>query len=344
MTCPVLLIPNGIIRTKLWGSHDAFRFWSVCAALRLSTRIKTSLPIFRVLHILLVLFFTFQAADNQSHDISKHTLVVRHARHIDPYLANREQYFQKLLELALKKTLVDYRLQPVLVEPHSELSSAKHLLHGKFDVLWLNTSVTLEHSLEPIRIPLFKGMIGWRIFLIHKDNVNVFKKLDSLTELRSLYALQGESWPDTEILRINGLPVITSKDFRTLAKMLDRGRGDYYPRSITEAWIENAQYKNFHFQIETSLALVYPAAYYFFVRKEDHSLHNTIEKGLSIAIRDGSFDELFWMQFREDIEKSNLSKRRIFKLTNPLLPKATPLDNEALWFKIEDVKQYREQN
>ena len=57
-----------------------------------------------------------------------------------------------------------------------------------------------------------------------------------------------------------------------------------------------------------------------------------IENGLRIMIKDGSFDAIFYKHNKAAIERANLKNRRIIRLDNHLLPKATPLDEKNLWF------------
>jgi membrane-bound lytic murein transglycosylase MltF len=91
--------------------------------------------------------------------------------------------------------------------------------------------------------------------------------------------------------------------------------------------------------IDPYIALYYPTAVYFFVRKNDQQLHDAIESGLQIAIKDGSFDRLFYQYFGDLITKAKLNKRQIFEINNPFLPKETPLADTRLWFNLKEDLQ-----
>lgn len=292
-----------------------------------------------IIYGLLVTYTSLYCVDVFCEEAKSGRWVVRHAQHVQPYLARRESYFIQLLDLALLKSGSHYERQPVFSEPHSEMRTAKFLQHGVYDVQWLNTSIYLENILEPIRIPLFKGLIGWRVFIIRESDARLFSGIETLDELRILHALQGTTWPDTQILKENRFRIYTSTDFQTLSKMLARGRGDFYPRSIIEAWLELPEYSEYDFIIDQHIALVYPAAYYFFVRKESDELRTAIERGLVASIDDGTFDVLFWKNFKDEIMRSNLHKRHIFILQNPFLPSGTPLENHKLWFQMRDMEK-----
>jgi hypothetical protein len=87
--------------------------------------------------------------------------------------------------------------------------------------------------------------------------------------------------------------------------------------------------------VEKQLLLYYPTAMYYFVKKGNTQLANQIEKGLTIAIADGSFDRLFYAFNQEFIEKSTLHARNIITLSNPHFPALSALDNPRLWFTLK---------
>jgi hypothetical protein len=155
----------------------------------------------------------------------------------------------------------------------------------------------------------------------------------SLEDLSRFSAGQGHDWPDSEILRSNGLPVIGVPNYQSLFSMLALGRFDYFPRSLAEVWAEAEQQRGSGLVVDDSLVLHYPSAVYFFVNRNDVALAAHIERGLELAIADGSFEQLFQAFHGEYIERAQLGKRRILRLSNPLLPPQTPLQRKELWFQ-----------
>ena len=114
--------------------------------------------------------------------------------------------------------------------------------------------------------------------------------------------------------------------------MLALGRVDYFPRGATEVHSEIAQFPDHGLAVEQSLVLHYPSAYYFFVARDNDELAEVIEKGLNVAIANGSFDQVFNTYFGEKIEAFDLNNRTVLRLENPLLPPKTPLERAELWF------------
>lgn len=262
-------------------------------------------------------------------------LFVKHASTHYKYFKHRESYFIKLLTLALDRSGVSYKLEAVNLTPLTENRSIHYVQSGRYSIHWLNTSEQLEDKLLPIRIPLFKGLIGWRLLLIRESDVDLFKQVETVEELRKFKILQGDDWPDTPILEKNGFNVVTSSDFATLSRMLGRGRGDIFPRSITEVWEELDYYTDLNVTVEQNLVLHYPAAYYFFVDKSNVALKDAVEKGLNMAVSDGSFDKLFMEYFGDVVERAKLSERKVISLPNPYMSDKTPLERKELWIHVK---------
>lgn len=161
-------------------------------------------------------------------------------------------------------------------------------------VLWTISNKAREKILHPIRIPLFKGLLGYRALVIRKQDQARFARVNSLAQLAQYTAGQGADWPDTPILRINELPVVVGTSHENLYKMLVAHRFDYFPRGITETREEEALI-NFHdLMVEPHLILYYPTVMYFFVSKTNSALAERIEKGLSLLIERGDYDKLFY--------------------------------------------------
>jgi hypothetical protein len=237
----------------------------------------------------------------------------------------------KLLDLALRKSGIDYTLQAASM-PMLQGRALKQLAAGvDVNVAWSMTSNAREAELTPIRIPIDKGLLGWRIFLIDQKNAAKFARVKTLADLQSFEAGQGHDWPDTEILRANGLKVQGYPVFDSLFTMLQHGRFDYFPRSIMEIWGEQKAHPGMNLVVEQTVILQYPTAYYFFVNPKDTALAATIEKGLRVAIKDGSFDTLFNQTYGDVVERTRLQSRKRLQLSNPLLPAKTPLNQKELW-------------
>lgn len=201
---------------------------------------------------------------------------------------------------------------------------------GNIDVYWSMTSKEREQQLLPVRIPLDKGLNGYRILFISPqlDSADDLSRF-SAHRLKRLKLVQGHDWPDTQLLRQNGFEVLTSQHPAQLFEMLEKGRVDAFPRSVIEVFREQQLHPNL--RIEPNVVLVYPTAVYFFVRKDNEALAKRLETGLRLLMQSGEFDRLFWQRYGESITQAKLSERRQIRLLNPDLPTRTPLNDSSLW-------------
>lgn len=265
------------------------------------------------------------------------SLSITHIRPYDDQDA-RNAYFIDVLKLALAKTEPLYgkfELQTSKIKMN-QARALKNLETNKgIDVVWTMTSIERENLLQPIRIPLLKGLLGYRIFIIRKGTQKSFSSVESVAQLKVLKAGQGADWPDTRILKANGLNVIEASEYPILFTMLARKRFDYFPRGVNEPWAEIKAHTNKGLEVEKNIILQYPAPIYFFVHKDNLLLAERIETGLRMAIEDGSFDLIFRNHpaNKAIFKLADIPNRRIFKLDNPFLPSQTPIDDKVLWYQ-----------
>lgn len=244
----------------------------------------------------------------------------------------RSRYILAQLQLALDKVNSPLRLTPTPMPMEQErallnLQKGEHL-----DVVWSMTSEAREQRLLPVRIPLDKGLFGWRIALLPAGQGDRLRQVYRLADLRRFSAGQGHDWPDTHILRSHGLPVQVSASYASLFHMLKAGRFDYFPRALIEIWDELEQPRSQGLEVDRHVLLRYPTALYFFFSPQRPELAETVRLGLERALADGDFDRLFNAHFAAPLARAQLHRRRIIDLHNPLLPAATPLARTELWF------------
>lgn len=210
---------------------------------------------------------------------------------------------------------------------------------GDIDVAWAGTQRDYEERLRPIRVPIFKGMLGHRIFIIRQGDQPRFNQVQNLDDLRQILGGQGRFWGDTKILQHSDLNIITTSKYENLFPMLEGGRFDYFPRAVHEPWSEVQSRPELKLTIEKRILLVYPLPMYFFVGKNDEGLAQAIEQGLRNSITDGSFDEFFFNRpiIKNALEQANLAERLVLRIPNPSLSPQTPLDEKQLWLDSSDL-------
>jgi hypothetical protein len=251
-----------------------------------------------------------------------------------------KEYKYQLLELILGKTKATdgpFRIDVLKAEMIAQSRVLDLIDRGTITVIATMTSKEREKKLRPIRIPIFKNLFGYRIFIINRRDQEKFARIQTEEQLQKLWAGLGHDWPDLKILKANGFNVVGSSSYRGLFSMLQEGRFDYFPRAVQEPWREVEEEKTRDLIVEPTLLIHYHAPVYFFVSNRNLKLYERIERGFQMAIQDGSFEKLFnthWY-IQDTLKLAKIRQRRIFRLNNPLLPPETPLDRKAFWYVPE---------
>lgn len=251
------------------------------------------------------------------------------------YPDKKSIYFEQLLKLILEKTAAEfgpYQLEPVAIEMAQERTSMMLEKNEFIDITWRMTSLQLEQKLQAVYLPLLKGVMGYRIFIIRRGEQPSFDNVKTLEQLKHMTAGQGYNWADSQILKHNGFNLVEGYDIYLL-NMLARKRFDYYPRALHEPWLEIADKEQF--QIEQNLLLKYPSPIYFFVNKQNQTLAKRLSTGLKTLVDSGEF-ELFFQNHpmtQDILQRSRLNQRRVFELSNPVISAETTnlLNDTRLW-------------
>lgn len=250
--------------------------------------------------------------------------------------SNPEAYVVELLQLAIDHLPGQYQLQSSR-EPMSQSRAQYALEHADphLQVMWAMTTREREASLLPIRIPIYKGLIGWRVNLLRATDAQRLSQVNTLNDLKPILFGQRHDWPDTPLLRANGLQVVTSPSYDSLFNMLAAKRFDAFPREVVTAWQEQARAvaNGQALVVDEHVVLHYPTALYFFTSRQRPELAEDIRLGLEAAIADGSFAALFEHHHGATLRQARLAERRVIELHNPDLPSATPFDRAELWYQ-----------
>ncbi len=286
-----------------------------------------------LLRMLIVLF-----ALTASAELYAEKLIIRYPRP-ESLIDVRHIYRIELLKLAMDKTKSVYG-DFEIVYTTAEMSQSRALAelenNGAVDVVALPSNLEREKKFLPVRIPIMKGILGYRLFIINKNQREKFRKIKTFADLKKLKAGAGHDWADVPILENNGITVEKGGKYEGLFYMLAAGRFDYFPRGVNEAGkeIEDRKDKLPDLMVEETLALYYPFPVYFFLNEHNREVAKRIETGLKYAIKDGSFENLFNKYFKSYLVAADLKNRKIFRLKNPFLPAQTPLKNRSLWYDI----------
>jgi len=244
-----------------------------------------------------------------------------------------------MLRLALEET--KSKFGPYTLKPSIPMSEARQELElaagsGNITVLARGASTDYEQALFPVKIPTEKGLLGYRVFLIRKQEQWRLGKVKTLPELRTFTIGQGLGWKDVDILRANGFTVTTGSSYEGLFDMLASNRFDLFSRSVIEVLDEYRQRKGKikDLALERTILLYYPHPRFFWFTKSaaGRKLAARVEAGMKMSFRDGSYDRVFFRHYRHLIRDLDLKHRKLFILEDPFSPPDLPFSVKEYWF------------
>lgn len=204
----------------------------------------------------------------------------------------------------------------------------------EIDIVFGYATQEREDKYTAIPIPILKGLNGWRVSLVHKDNIDLFKDVKDLEQFKTFKPGSHNTWTDSIILTNNGITPVTGSSFIGLYHMLDKKRFDYFPRGLLEVYKETQRHipeTKTQVAIEPHMLLIYPTAVYMYVAKDNVELAKLLQEGIDEIIANGLFDDIFYRYYGDIIKKIKADHRHVFILSNSTLPKSVPLQRSELW-------------
>lgn len=255
---------------------------------------------------------------------------------------NSNRYTIEVLKLALDKTKKEYGDYEIKLQGHGlNVARVLKLLEKKFYVNHFSKmSITddIIKKVHVIKFPIDRGIIGYRIAVIHPSNLNRFCKLNENSIKNNISIVQGIGWADSEILKANDYTVYSTvtTDYDKVFALIEKGRVDAFFRGISEPrdpYFEEMA-KKYGLIYDQCIALAYELPRFFITNLDNIHNANRVELGLKRAYEDGSFIKL-WQKYNiKNLANNNLIDRKIFRLINPLVKTLEP-DYKKYNFSIE---------
>ena len=251
----------------------------------------------------------------------------------------RYDYVWEIMRTSLEKTKTKYG--SYVMKPAKFMNEKRQEFElqnnsQNITVMYLDLTPEREKKLIPIKIPVDKNLVGYRIFLIRKQDQSKFNKVRNLNDLKKFSFGLGLNWIDVDIYKANKLKVVSGSNYEGLFKMLLLNRFDVFSRGSNEVVEEYENHiENFpELRIENNLILYYPLPMFFWFshNKKGESLANRVKEGMMEMIEDGSYDKIFNKYYSDKINKLNFSKRRIIKINNPFFTNSSLYNDKRLWF------------
>lgn len=253
----------------------------------------------------------------------------------------RYDFHWEILKRILERTKAKYG--HIVLSPSTFMTENRQILEFEknntelLGVLIRETNAQYEKKFIPVRIPIDRNLVGYRIFL--KNKVRSLSNVNTLEHLKKLTLIQGEGWGDVPILKHAGLKVRTKVHYDDLFKMVDANKADLFPRGLNEIQEEYNKFSPLFpsIQIDEHILLYYPLPTYFWFHKTEEGklLAKRVAEGFDEILRDGTYNGIFDRYFKETLKKLNLKNRTLIKIENPYLPSTVPFNKKEYWLTAE---------
>ncbi|MEF1290320.1 ABC transporter substrate-binding protein [Vibrio sp. M260118] len=197
---------------------------------------------------------------------------------------------------------------------------------GKLDIAWTATSTDLEKRFIPVRFPIFRGMLGMRIGLIHQKDSQMLANVDTKADLMNYKICSGKTWPDTHILDANDLVTAKSLKYPNIFEMMLAGnRCHFFARGVMEPFAEVASHPELPLAVDSNIMLRYRMPYMLFVSKSNPDLAEHMLEIMTEIFDEGLYEEMFFndSEVKAALSQANLENRVIIDLDNPYLTPET---------------------
>ncbi|MFL7866607.1 ABC transporter substrate-binding protein [Vibrio cincinnatiensis] len=193
---------------------------------------------------------------------------------------------------------------------------------GKLSLIWSATSKELEERYTPLYFPIYRGMLGMRIGLIHKENPRLLSNIRGKSDLQKFKICTGKTWPDTSILDANQLQTAKSLKYPNIFEMMLAGnRCDFFARGVMEPFSEVKNHPHLPMAVDSHIMLRYRMPYMLFVSKGNIELQSHLMEIIEEIFNDGTYEKMFFSdsEVKMALSKAKLNERVIIDLDNPFL-------------------------
>lgn len=181
-----------------------------------------------------------------------------------------------------------------------------------------DTPITEKWTEEFIRIPIpiQRGILSYRLFLVTKENENLLADVNSLEDLKRIRQGSGNQWSVTKKLQLNDFNIVEGPSKDALMNMLQANRFSIYSRGINEVYGELNRYKKSHPNIvlDKHIALYSYLPMYFHVSPKAERIAKRIERGLLLIEENGEYERIFQSYNEKSLEQAQLQGRKIFTI------------------------------
>ena len=256
----------------------------------------------------------------------------------------RMPYKLEVLTAALEATVEKYgayQIEQIALNRYAQRSIIDVQSAAEINLFVAVSQPEWENKAIPIRIPIKRGILNYRLLVIREGTQETFSQIKTLADLKKPIAALRKGWTTVGILKHHQLNVLEVSSLDGIFPMLSVGRVDYIPLGVNEIEdnisVRKAEISNL--VIEEKLALYTKAPVYFFVSPKAPRIAQRLEEGMETLVKNGQLKAIFYRYFGEKIKRAALNKRTIIDIENPLMTQETPVERKELWFENDDEFQ-----
>lgn len=191
-----------------------------------------------------------------------------------------------------------------------ELHSGENLnlYHGSESILGNSSSIVVP-------TPSSRGILNYRLLIVHRDNLEKFNNINSLEDLKRFTTTARPDWSTSTILESYGIKVSYSHSYDGMFNLLKHKRVDYILRAVPEALRELERRQDFNeLTIVPVIAVVIPLPTYFHVSPSEPELAKRIDAGLQAMQADGELREVFDHYYKQYLQDAKMCERTLIYL------------------------------
>jgi len=258
----------------------------------------------------------------------------------EAYASGTSSYEAAVLKLALDKTLQEYgpyelRAAPQININRNVQSIKANTFPNYFASLGYNEDYNLSKDITYIRFPIDLGVLSYRTCFVPDEILGKVANINNLNELRKLSMGQARGWVDNQILKHNGFKVVEAENYSILFKMTAAHRFDLFCRGANEIKEEYERWGKIEgLAYDRHLLIYYPMPIFFYTNSANTKAIERIDKGLHKAYSDGSLLALWRTYNKASVDFAQLSKRKVFRLENPLV-KSIDFDYASYFYNVK---------
>ncbi len=234
----------------------------------------------------------------------------------------RQQYEWQTLQLALQNTQPKTILNNDLTDYPDAKDEGQVFSHGTdLLVTVAGNRKFAQDTYLMLPQPLCKGLLGCRVLIVHKARLSEFRGMSEMKLKRMSIGIPA-TWADADLFRVNQYQVKEQGSLEERLLAVQNGECDYMALGANEAGAIVAQYAHLapDLMVEPTILLYYPFPLVFYCHPEKFDLYAELKRGLERGIASGELDALFERTYGSDVRAMRLHQRRVFHLTNPMLP------------------------